>query len=227
MSLEGREQQLLDLMAELADFLDRYDVTHWAEHFRDCREKLGYLIQEDAPREEKAEAAAMIRSAYGGMGSFNDLIICRTNKHPIEESEEKAVNAELQRQSEAVWEASWLYQERPPDQAPIVAGDGEAGGRRLSKRERWAVVVIGLITLCAVGITLYYAGPARWRLWNQLAIAVMAAYVVICVLLFRTIPPWLDVEPSGGKAHLRWWVPVLVILAAIAIIAAITMFFAR
>ncbi|MEW6357763.1 MAG: hypothetical protein AB1696_15630 [Planctomycetota bacterium] len=107
-----REQRLLDLMAELADFLDRYGEAHWAGHFRTCRERLGYLIQEDAPREEKAEAAAMIRSAYGGMGSFNDLIICRTNKHPVEESEEEAVNTELQRLSGEVYEASWLYQER-------------------------------------------------------------------------------------------------------------------
>ena len=88
MPVEKRELRLLNSLAELADFLDRYNETHWAEHFRDYRNRLGCLIQENAPRAEKAVAASAIRSAYGGMGSFNDLFICRMNKHPVEESDE-------------------------------------------------------------------------------------------------------------------------------------------
>ncbi len=108
--MNTREAELLQTLAELADFLDRYGETRWAAHFRQCRDDLDYLIQERAPRSKRASVAARIRSAYGGMGSFNDLVICPQNGHPVRESDGHAVNQTLQELASQVYDLSWLYQ---------------------------------------------------------------------------------------------------------------------
>lgn len=110
--MKDAEAYLLQALAELTDFLDRYRESGWAAHFQECRDELRYLIQQGAPGPEKAAVAARIRFIYGGMGSFNDLVICPQNGHPVRETDVRAINHTLRKLAGQVYDLSWLYQER-------------------------------------------------------------------------------------------------------------------
>lgn len=109
--METHEAELVRTLAELADLLEQYGEPRWAAHFRQCWNDLRFLIQKGAPRAEKAVVAARIRSAYGGMGSFRDLVIHPLNGHPVEESMVDAANAILNDLSDRLYHRSFLYQE--------------------------------------------------------------------------------------------------------------------
>ena len=111
MDVEAHEADLLQALTELAGFLNRYGEDEWATYFRQCRDGLGYLIQENASRSERASVAARIRSVYGGMGSFRDLVIHPLNRHPVEEGAVSEVNQTLYELAGKVYDLSWLYQE--------------------------------------------------------------------------------------------------------------------
>jgi len=110
--MEQHEADLLQALAEVANFLDRYRETRWAAHFRQCWNDLGTLIQEGAPGPEKAAVAARVRSVYGGMGSFRDLVIHPLNGHPVQENDVNAVNQTLDGLAGRIYDLSFAYQER-------------------------------------------------------------------------------------------------------------------
>lgn len=83
---EVRLARLLEACEELSDFLAGLGVRHWADWFLEA-EKL--LRAGDVSGVEHA------RAAFGGMGSFNDLLISRLNGHLVGEGEEPAANARL------------------------------------------------------------------------------------------------------------------------------------
>ncbi|MBU0492706.1 MAG: hypothetical protein KKA73_15120 [Chloroflexi bacterium] len=85
-------------------------MTQWAAHFRECQDELLYLIQKGAPGAKKAAVASDIRSVYGGMGSFNDLVICPQNGQPVAKKDVNAVNRTLRKLASKVYALSWLYQ---------------------------------------------------------------------------------------------------------------------
>lgn len=77
---------LCDRLRETADLLRRVDEHHWCE-----------WLEESLRRIESSDFLGVehLRSAFGGMGSFNDLIIASANGHSISEEEHWAVNARL------------------------------------------------------------------------------------------------------------------------------------
>ena len=88
-------------LAELASSLDQVVVLlrehgedHWLSWAERCRREL-----------EACDAAAFdhLLGGYGGMGSFNDLVILGVNGHLIEPDREHAVNDRLKRLRTAIW----------------------------------------------------------------------------------------------------------------------------
>lgn len=80
---------LIQLLIACEAFLRSVGETFWADKIQSTLKKGGrssdiYLIEE-------------ILSWYGGMGSFNDLMISRYNDHLVDEKDEEKLNDELNR----------------------------------------------------------------------------------------------------------------------------------
>jgi hypothetical protein len=93
------EADLRDLIA----LLDTYDEEHWSRWFRTSLRHIeagdGYGLQH-------------LLGAYGGMGSFSDLVIHPANGHQIDRGDVDAVNDQLRALGGAVWSrASALLRE--------------------------------------------------------------------------------------------------------------------
>src|ERR1700692_4794798 len=84
--MEPRIQQLLKLLDDISAQLSGYGETHWS----------GWIAG-DASRLRRGDLYGITHflSAFGGMGSLNDLIICRQNGHRITEAETTAANEKL------------------------------------------------------------------------------------------------------------------------------------
>ena len=80
---EKTTADLLLTLDTLATLLRRYKVAHWAD-----------WISGDAQRIRFGDSTGIehLLSAYGGMGSLNDLVICVENGHPIADEDVSAVN---------------------------------------------------------------------------------------------------------------------------------------
>ena len=91
--LEG----LLKILDELIYLLESDDETHWSHWMRQSRDR---LLNSDYSGIEK------LFSAYGGMGSFNDLGIGQTYKNGKLRWKEKYAekNSELDRLRTKAWE---------------------------------------------------------------------------------------------------------------------------
>jgi hypothetical protein len=63
-------------------------------------------LESDAARLEGEDpgAAKIVLARFGGMGSLNDLWICRTNGHLIDEKSEEAVNKALSSHRSRIFE---------------------------------------------------------------------------------------------------------------------------
>ena len=75
-SLEGS-------LKKLEELLRKHDVFFWVNKIKAARD------EED------------LRRLFGGMGSLNDLIICKANGHQVED--EEAANKELDCLTRQVW----------------------------------------------------------------------------------------------------------------------------
>jgi hypothetical protein len=95
---------LVQLLGACEAVLRSVGETFWSDNIRAVLEKNGnsvdvYLCEE-------------ILSWYGGMGSFNDLIISRYNDHLVDDKDEEKLNDELNRlRSEIYQEALRLRRE--------------------------------------------------------------------------------------------------------------------
>ncbi|WP_329562008.1 DUF6966 domain-containing protein [Kitasatospora sp. NBC_01266] len=75
-------------LTELSSLLWSYDVQHWAAWIEHDRELI------DGGDDE---GIRHFLSAFGGMGSLNDLIIHPANGHPVSADQVDAVNDQFQR----------------------------------------------------------------------------------------------------------------------------------
>jgi hypothetical protein len=81
-----KTKKLLLVLEEAIDLLKHHDVTHWED-----------WLEKDKQRIAKADFYGVehLLSAFGGIGSLNDLYICKENGHRIEEDQVPSVNDKL------------------------------------------------------------------------------------------------------------------------------------
>jgi hypothetical protein len=86
--VDPRLDQLAERTEETAALLARYGVQAWAD-----------WLAEDAVRIRQCDFSGVehLLSAYGGMGSLNDVWICPENGHSIASADVLAVNEALGR----------------------------------------------------------------------------------------------------------------------------------
>ena len=84
--LERKTQQLIGILEQLEHLLVSYGEQHWST-----------WIKQDitAIKKYDVHGIAHLVSAYGGMGSFNDLWLCSANGHRIDEMEVSRANDTL------------------------------------------------------------------------------------------------------------------------------------
>jgi hypothetical protein len=86
---------LCDVLNETAQLLRNHGESHWAAH---AEEWLRLVTARDI------RGVDLARSSFGGMGSFNDLIIHPMNGHEIQDSEVDRVNNRLQELQTSIYE---------------------------------------------------------------------------------------------------------------------------
>jgi len=78
--------RLLSTLEQITSLLRKYGEEHW----------LQWIVRDvTLIREGDSHGVEHFLSAYGGMGSFNDLYLCPENGHRIERSDVEPVNKEL------------------------------------------------------------------------------------------------------------------------------------
>lgn len=91
---EGRSDWLASKLNEVIVLLREHGEAHWLSWAERCRREL--LAGDPVVYDE-------ILEAFGGMGSFNDLLVLRHNGHLIEQNQEQAVNDRLADLRTAIW----------------------------------------------------------------------------------------------------------------------------
>ena len=83
------------MLDEATTLLKKHEVSHWAE-----------WLDKDKSLLEKSDFYRIehLLSAFGGMGSFNDLYICKENGHIIENDETTSVNDNLFAMNRAIYD---------------------------------------------------------------------------------------------------------------------------
>ncbi len=89
-----KTDELITILAETIILLRKYGVSHWAD-----------WLEKDMMLLEKSDFYGIehLLSAFGGMGSFNDLYICQENGHIIEKEETVLVNDKLFRLNSSIY----------------------------------------------------------------------------------------------------------------------------
>jgi hypothetical protein len=83
---EDRIRQLITVLEQIEHLLADHGERHWR----------GRLTRDIAAiKSHDAHGIARFLSAYGGMGSFNDLWLCAANGHRVGDSEAVSVNEKL------------------------------------------------------------------------------------------------------------------------------------
>jgi hypothetical protein len=85
---------LLRALDEAVILLNRFNESLWSGRLADDRAKIA---------NGDRYALDHVLQAFGGMGSFNDLVIHRINGHDIDDREVRAVNDRLSALRTAIW----------------------------------------------------------------------------------------------------------------------------
>ena len=86
---KNNKEVLLETMESMIKLLSNHGVTNWSKVIQKHKK----LIERGGSSNE------FLKVFSGGMGSFNDLIICQANRHRINPEDEDAVNNKLQKLS--------------------------------------------------------------------------------------------------------------------------------
>ncbi len=98
---------LMQLLIACECLLRRVDETFWADKFLQ-------IIQKNHTKLEHCSLEEII-SFYGGMGSFNDLLISRYNGHKVAEEDEDEINDELDRIRDDIYRQAMLLLKKQPN----------------------------------------------------------------------------------------------------------------
>lgn len=93
--LENRLARLTEGLEQAAALLEDHGEDHWSGWV--TRYRIGLAAHDPA-------AFNHILGAYGGMGSFNDLLLLPMNGHLVDAGEESAVNERLDTLRTVIWE---------------------------------------------------------------------------------------------------------------------------
>lgn len=87
--------ELVELMTELDELLARFGRDHWSK-----------WVREDMARIKNSDSAGVqhFLSAFGGMGSLNDVYLCPANCDRIKEDQVEKVNGDLSSLLSRCWE---------------------------------------------------------------------------------------------------------------------------
>ncbi len=89
-----KTKKLIELLENLLNLLKTHNESHWVNWYSKSLQSL----------RDNRFAIPQILGAYGGMGSFNDLIIHPMNGHTIEESEIDLVNNRLRELAKEIYD---------------------------------------------------------------------------------------------------------------------------
>jgi len=92
---EQRLRHLELLLDELVALLQNVNESHWLAWAERCKDELG--SRDRAAFDE-------LLGAYGGMGSFNDLVLMKANRHAVAVADEGAVSERLWDLRTSIWE---------------------------------------------------------------------------------------------------------------------------
>ena len=101
--IKSPKQKLEENLEELAALLTKHGVSHWAQWVAGDLElvKAGNL-----------RGIEHLLSAYGGMGSLNDVHICPQNGHNIKEDEIHSVNDQFLKLTSKVYDLATNIQRK-------------------------------------------------------------------------------------------------------------------
>lgn len=98
-----RLRRIMELVAQIAEVLDAYEGAVWAANFKDHRQRLSRAIAHDWGQ-DIVNLVREIKSWYGGMGSFGDVVIYRLkNGNVIDERQGTLVNDKLRAMRSALY----------------------------------------------------------------------------------------------------------------------------
>ena len=89
-----KTQSLIETLDEMVSLLRRHGEAHWATWLESDRSRI---------RAGDFSGVTHLLSAYGGMGSFNDLILDPTNGHLVDAGDVGRVNASLSVLKSRAW----------------------------------------------------------------------------------------------------------------------------
>jgi hypothetical protein len=88
---------LIEKVDELIRLMEKHNEKYWSEYFRKA---IGMV------KDRNFRGIELILKSFGGMGSFNDLVITRINGHTIQERDEEMVNEKMKELKENIYKLS-------------------------------------------------------------------------------------------------------------------------
>jgi len=95
--MANRKIQLIALLRETVELLEAANERGWAFRLRGDLERL---------EDDDGSGLDHLLSAYGGMGSLNDLYLCAMNGHKVRDAEAKTLNARLNELTSEMWQVA-------------------------------------------------------------------------------------------------------------------------
>lgn len=83
---DERYTRLVANVADARELLERFGEDHWAKWMTSVHAELNA---------QDAQGLTRLLGAYGGMGTFNDLVIHPVNGHPVAEDDIDRINRSL------------------------------------------------------------------------------------------------------------------------------------
>lgn len=93
-AMKDNVDELILKIEKLIDLLDKFHIDFWSSRFK---ESLRMINNRDF------HGIELILSCFGGMGSFNDLVISKYNGDNIKEENEDSINKELKKLSNEIY----------------------------------------------------------------------------------------------------------------------------
>ncbi|MFG0285214.1 MAG: DUF6966 domain-containing protein [Phycisphaerales bacterium JB039] len=94
----GERSDLARDLKACSELLAQHGEEHWSSRIDRVLADDGTLLRERSVRE--------VMSWFGGMGSFNDILICAHNGHRIEQKHEDQINKEVRDLQSAIYNSA-------------------------------------------------------------------------------------------------------------------------